>query len=278
MTQQLNQEKRLENVYLKAFKYGIVGLMTLALLAIIVLVSMAGYQYAQTPLPPAPAKEPPQTVISLEDLKNALLEEEKRRKELEKNGGAPKDQAPAPAQRTQRYAEDVLSLYRCAEEFARLAQQPIEAAAEAVHAQRREDLRQSIERMARGEFRSDPWVKAMTAFACTVLRDPVIAKLKRDAAIGSVVGPTIQFHGNVWTKIERDKDAFRRAEADRVRGEIATEAARIAAAKAKAVLMLTAAGALIALLFMLALYLIFAKMEDNLRLIHYDLGRPPQPA
>lgn len=273
MNQNANSDSKLENVYLKFFKYAIVGLMTLALLAVAALLPLAAFNYLQTPVAPAPAKEPPQRSITIDDLKKYLVDEEKRRLEQEKGGNSPKRQPAAAAPVTQRYLEDAIALYRCAEEFRKLADQDIDNSSEATIAQRNETQRANIEGLSADRFRGPSWVKAMVAFTCSVLKNEEVAKLKKEKAIGSVVAPTINFHAQVWSMIERDKAEFKQREAQRVAAETASEALRVAVSKSKALFMLGSAGALLGFFLLLALYLIFAKIEDNLRLIHKSIDR-----
>ena len=113
----------------------------------------------------------------------------------------------------------------------------------------------------------------MVDFACSVMKSPEIAKLRQDGLISGVVNTTIQFHAQAWATIEEEKFNFRQAEERRVQGEIAAEAARVAVAKAKAMMLLSLAGGAILLFMVMALYLIFAKIEDNLALIHGAIVR-----
>jgi hypothetical protein len=68
-------------------------------------------------------------------------------------------------------------------------------------------------------------------------------------------------------KIQK-KQAFDRAEQNRVSSAVFAEALRVANSKAEALKFLTAAGASFIVCSLLALYLIFAKIENNLRSIH----------
>jgi hypothetical protein len=271
MKQEAVPETKLENLYLKFFKYAIVGLMTLALLAVVALLPMAAYSYLQTPAPPVPAKEPPQRNITIEDLKKFLIEAEKRRQESEKNGNAPVKKRTNDEAETQRYLEQASALYRCTEEFKKLADQDTDRSSELDIARRNEEARATIERQSEQEFRGPNWVLAMVDFTCSVLKNPEVAKLKKEKLIGLVVGPTMEFHGATWSMLEKEKADFRRAEANRVESEINAETLRVSLAKAKALFMLGTAGALLGFFMLLALYLIFAKIEDNLRLIHEDI-------
>lgn len=262
----------LDNLYLKFFKYAVVGLMTLALLSIIVLLPMAAYYYFQSPLPPIPAKEPPERVINIEDLKKFLIDEEKRRQELEKNGGAPVNKPTVTAPATSLlYLEQTSALYRCSEEFRTIAQQPTDNSTPVELAARNENLRANIERLADHQFRGSNWVTAMVNFTCSVLKNAEIAKLKKDQAIGLVVNPTINFHARAWASIQKENFEFRQAEERRVVAEITAEAIRVGLAKARALILLSVAGGAVLFFMAMALYLIFAKMEENLASIHRAL-------
>lgn len=260
---------KLDRLYLKFFKFAVVGLMTLALLSIVVLLPMAAYQYFQKPLPPTPAKAPLERAITVDDLKKFLIDEEKRRVEQEKRGGAPVDNsASAAPTATQIYAEQATALYVCAEEFRKLAKQPPGTATTGELDDQWKKRRAWIEQMAEDRFRGPNWPKAMVGFACDVLKNPEIAKLKEDGLIGTVVSPSLLFHARAWAAIEREKAEFRQSEDRRVQGEIAAEVARVAEAKARALFLLSTAGGAVLFFLLMALYLIFAKIEDNLALIH----------
>lgn len=277
MTETPIAETKLENTYLKFFKFFIVFMMTLALLAILALLPLAAYNFMQQPIPPTPVREPPTRSITANDLKTFLIDEEKRRIEAEK-GVAPSSQQPASAGPvTLLYGEHVLRLYRCSEEFRKNAEQPVDNSSQAEIVQRNERLRASIESRATDRFLGPAWVNAMVEFTCSVLTSPDFAKLKKDKLVGLVVGPTISFHANAWSRIEREKANFRAAEEARVAAETAAEAARVGAARVRGLTMLVAAGSCLAAFLLLALYLIFAKIEFNLRLLHLSSLRYEPP-
>ena len=263
----------LDKLYLKFFKYVVVGLMTLALLAIVVLIPMAALQYLQTPTPATPAKAPPARAVDLEDFKKFLIEEERRRLEQEKSGGASATtkQAVSGPLVPSLYAEQSIQLQRCSEDFRQLAQQETDTASEKELSDRRETQRASIERLASEQFRGPDWPAAMVTFVCGVLRNPAIAKLKQDKLVGAVVGPAISFHARAWASIEKEKFDFTRKEEARVQGEEMAETLRIAAAKVRAMFMLSTAGGAFLFFMVMALYLIFAKIEDNLAMINQTI-------
>lgn len=279
MSQAAAPKPELDNLYVKLVKYAVVGLMTLALLSIIVLLPLVAYNYFQSPAPPAPAKAPPERTISVEDLKKFLIDEEKRRLEQEKSGNAPVNKQPANASAvTMLYAEQVMALYRCSEEFRKLAEQEADNATDAERAQRNETQRDNIEKLAVDRFRGPNWVGAMVEFTCSVLKNTEIAKLKKDKAVGAVVNPAINFHARAWATIEKEKSDFRQAENLRVEQEVASEAFRVATAKAKAVFLLGLVGGAVLFFLAMALYLIFAKIEANLALIHQAIVQRTLPA
>lgn len=260
---------KLDRLYLKFFKIAVVGLMTLALLSIVVLLPMAAYQYFQKPLPPTPAKAPPERAITVEDLKKFLIEEERRRQEQEKSGtGAVSRPTSSGPVVSLLFLEQASAIYRCSEEFRTIAKQPNDNSTQVELAARNEALRANIEKLADHGYRGASWVSTMVDFTCAVLRNVEIAKLKEDKAIGSVVSPAINFHARVWADIQQEKAEFRQTEDRRVQGEIAAEATRVAEAKARALFLLSAAGGAVLFFLLMALYLIFAKIEDNLALIH----------
>ena len=279
MSQVAAKNTKLDNLYLKFFKFAVVGLMTLALLSIVVLLPTAAYNYFQTPVSPAPAKAAPERSINQEDLKKLLIDEEKRRQEQEKSGNAPTNKQPvnAPAV-TQLFAEQALGLYRCSEEFRTAAQQETDNSTPIEIAARNESQRFNIEKLAENKFRGPNWVTAMVAFTCSVLKNPEMAKLKKDKVVGAVVNPTVNFHARAWAAFEKEKFEFTQSEERRVQLETAAEALRVAAAKARALFILSLAGGAILFFLAMALYLIFAKIEDNLALIHQAIMQRTLPA
>ena len=151
MSQAPLENNKLDNLYLKFFKYTVIGLMTLALLVVVICIPMAVYQYLQSPLPPMPAKVAPERAINLDDFKKYLIEEEKRRLEQEKSGNQSANKQPVSAAAVSSlYAEQSLALQRCSEEFRTLAKQDVDTATEKELSDRRETQRSNIERLANG--------------------------------------------------------------------------------------------------------------------------------
>lgn len=252
----------LEELFLKIFKGAILLLMTLCLLAVLGLLAHAWWQSNQRPVEPAPAQKAPEREVSLDELKKELLKTAPPQPEPARPQEAP---APPPALQ---YLEDITRLYRCSTDFARAIGAEITDTDPTVTARRIEDLRGETERIARAEpHRGERWVKSAVAFTCGALADPQIVALRKEGKLGSVFYPILNFHIASWDRLEKARQAFNDQETARVTRQRAEEEARVAAARAAAWTSLMAAGAAFAAFMALALYLILARIETNLRRI-----------
>jgi hypothetical protein len=269
----VSTDSALEAIYLKFFKYTVVALMTIALATIAVLIPLAAINFMQSPTPPEPAKKAPTQTINIEDLKNFLIQEEKKRQDAIKNGGKPEQENNVPTKSVSlQYMEQVLKLYRCSSQFATSTGVNIDLP-DAEIARNNESLRSNIEQRAAHPLLRDAWVNAMTEFGCAVFSDPTVIQLKLESKIGSVFIPLIRFHAAAWQRIEQAKLDFDNAEKNRIANQMADEIARVGEAKLKATMFFSiAAGAFGFFLFM-ALYLIFARIEGNLRLIYQSINQ-----
>ena len=268
---------KLEDFFLKIFKGTVFLLMTLAALAMFAMLASAAYNLTEKPVQIAPARKAPDRNVTLDDLKKELL----------------KDAAPtpptAPAVPTQpqmpptlKYLEDVTLLYRCSTDFARKVGAEIEETDNAVVARRVEDLRAQTEALANEKAtRGERWVKSAVQFTCAALADAEIIAWRKEGKVKSVFFPILNYHLKQWDRIVAEKEKFEKDEADRVQRETAQEELRIAAARALALSRLMAAGIAFGIFMALALYLILAKIELNLRNIDRSIlgfqGSPSGP-
>jgi hypothetical protein len=261
----MQKKFQLEDFFLKIFKVAILVLMTLAILVMVALLGSAAYETTKRPKEPAPAQKAQQREITLEDLKKELLKEA--------------EPAPSPVQQqprvptTLRYLEDVTRVYRCSSEFAKKVNAEIDETDNSVIARRVEDLRSQIERLAdEKKERGDRWVKSAVEFTCTALADPSIIAMRKEGKVKSVFFPILNYHLQRWDAIEEEKIAFEQSELARVERERQAEEQRIAEAKATALAQLIAAGIAFGVFMALALYLILAKIESNLRNINTTIA------
>ena len=112
----------------------------------------------------------------------------------------------------------------------------------------------------------------MAQFTCAALADPAIIAMRKEGKVKSVFIPVLNFHMSAWDGIQDEKSRFEQAERDRVEKERMEEELRIAEARASAVFSATAGGAAFGIFMLLALYLLGAKIETNLRGIDQSLA------
>lgn len=260
----------IEGLFLKIVKIAILAIMAIALLAIVFFMGNAAYQYSQTPKEPEPAKKAPVQEIKLDDLKQWLLEQERLR---QKANEPAKEQAVTIEQTRVEYLADAQALYECSLGFAAAAEIALaEAQNNDAKSQAVMRLRAQLEPAAKArDWRGDPWIKAVVAFGCMVLKDPSIVALKKEGKISTVVFPTINFHLAAWDRIETEKRRFEQAEQNRVASERTAEGLRVGIAKAQALAHVISAGVAFGVFMALALYLVFAKIETNLRAINESI-------
>ena len=263
------QTQKTEEFFLKIFKVAILIFMALALVAVIVLGLNVVIQGTKSTREPAPAQKAPEKDVSLDDLKKFLLKDDA--KDAPAPESPPKSVAP-----TLSYLEDVTQLYRCSVEFGKKVGAETEAEDNATAAQRVEALRAQIESFAKEGQRGQPWVKSLTTFTCSALADPAIIAMRKEGKVKSVFFPVLNFHMAAWDGIQSEKSRFEQAERDRVEKERMEEEQRIAEARANAVFSATAAGAAFGIFMLLALYLLGAKIESNLRGLDQSLAEIAQ--
>ncbi|MBK7315598.1 hypothetical protein [Candidatus Aalborgicola defluviihabitans] len=256
------QTKKTEELFLKIVKVAVLVFMGLALLAVIALGLNVAYQMAKTPNEPAPAQKAPEQQVTMDDLKKYLLKDDKAGEQQ------PSQSSPKPLAPTLRYLEDVTRLYRCSVEFAKKVGAEIEEEDNAAAAQRVEILRTQIEEAAADKRRGERWVKAATEFTCAALADSSIIAMRKEGKLKSVFYPVLNFHKNAWDAIQDEKARFEQAESDRVEQERLSEAARIALARSNALSSAIAAAVAFGTFMLLAIYLLGAKIETNLREIN----------
>ena len=273
--------KDIEEFFLKIFKITVLLVMGLALIAIFFFVVTAVYQYSQTPKEPAPAQKAPvrdpEKEISLDNLSKFLIEQEKINSNKE---DATKQQTDG-RDTSLRFFEEATALYRCTVDFGTKVGAKIEEAQESVNIQRIADLRKNIESTASVSLRGEPWVKAAVAFTCLALSDNTIITLKKEGKIKNVFYPVLNFHISAWDRIQAERVQFEQREENRIASERAAEAIRVAEAKALAITCLIAAASAFGLFMLLAIYLLGAKIENDLREINDSIrvtGHNSEPA
>jgi hypothetical protein len=265
------QTKQIEELFLKLFKVTVLIAMGLCLLAVIGLAINVAYQSTKRPVEPEPAQKAPQKDVSLDELKK-LLEKQAQPKEAVESPTRPKPMAPSL-----RYLEEVTRLYRCSLEFGKNIGAEIEEQDNARAAENLENLRAQIENFATDPRRGERWVKSVTDFTCTALADPAIIAMRKEKKISSVFYPILNFHKDTWDAIQNEIAAFEQAERNRIDAERQAEQERIAQARADAINSAIAAGIAFGTFMLLAIYLLLAKVETNMREINQSIRSARQP-
>jgi hypothetical protein len=257
----------LEEALLKLFRVAMLTFMILALVVVVVAASVGVHQLTQTAKAADPIKAAPQRQLTVEDLKAALRdqikadEEEQRQKKKGETSSTSTGSVPPSL----RYLEDTTTLYRCSQEFARKVGAEIEDEGNSAANQRLESLRARIEELAANSTRGDAWVKSAIGFTCQILSDAEIIGWVKDQKLKGVVFTTLNLHIRLWDKLVNDRTEYEAAEKRRYEAEEAAEQARVAVARALGVSLLTASGIAFGVFMILAFYLLFSKIERNLR-------------
>jgi len=252
----------LEDSLLKLFRIAMLTLMILALLLVLIFGGVAAYQAMQSPKEPAPVQTAPEKEIKLDDLKKALQEDARKdQQDQKKTEEKPVSQVPNSLQ----YLEETTALYRCVLDFARQTDAQVADEGNAVANQKVEALRSQIEERAKGSERGDVWVKSAVQFTCAALGDKEIIAWKKEKKINNVFFPTLNFHIRMWDSIRQERREFAEKERARFDSEKNAEETRVGLARAQALILLYMAGVAFGVFMVLAFYLLFSRIERNLR-------------
>lgn len=262
----------LEESLLKLFRVATLTLMTMALVAVVIAAAIGAYQLTQRAKDPEPIKAAPQKQLTVDDLKAALrdqikADEESQRQKKKVAEKEPDSKGAVPP--SLRYLEHTTTLYRCSQEFARKVGAQVEDEGNAVANERLEALRAQIEERAEDAARGEPWVKSAVSFTCQILSDNEIVGWVKDEKIKGVVQTTLNLHLKLWDKLTSARDEFEQAERARFEQEKSAEEARVAVARAQGAALLSASGIAFGVFMVLAFYLLFSKIERNLRDLRY---------
>jgi hypothetical protein len=255
--------ERIEELFLKIFKVVILVVMGLGLILAIGLSLYSASLYFQTPKKPAPAQAAPAEEVSVDKLLKQLKPEEAPKQEEKQ---APSESPKAQAPQALKYLEEVTALYRCSIEFAKAVGAQVDETDAAAASRTTEEYRSQLENLAdSNDLRGPAYVKDAVKFTCAVLKNQQVIALRKENKVSGVFLKILNFHLREWDRIQQDKVKFEREEGIRIAKEEAEEEARVMGAKIQALTMIAAAGIAFAVFMIIALYLIFAKIETNLR-------------
>lgn len=260
---------RPEELFLKLLKSALVILMGLALLGAIGLSVFAGIKYSSKPIEPAPAMAPPNLEIKADPLVVAL-----ERLFAKKDDKGSTTEVPPPDKKTQsiderrqQFMNYARPIYACSKEFAKAIGQDVFGVTAEDDQLRVEVLADSLVASDRRNNLGSDWGPALVTFTCDTLRNPRLIELKKKHAGASVLVPLLDYHREQWMENKKMKQDFINSEEARVNNERRREEQRVAEERAQGWFLLGLAAAMLGAFSLLALYLIFARIEINLRVI-----------
>lgn len=275
---------RPEELFLKLLKSALVFLMGLALLGAIGLSVYAGIKYSSKPVEPAPAKAPPTLEIKSDPY---LVELERLLAKKDDKGNAA--EVPSPNNKTQsiderrkQFIDYAKSINVCSKEFAKAVGQDVSGLTAEDDKLRAEVLADALDASERRNHLGSDWGPALVTFTCDALRNPRLIELKKKNTGTSVLISLLDYHREQWIENRNKTQAFIRGEEARVDNERRREEQRVAEERAQGWFFLGIAGTLLGAFTLLALYLIFARIEINLRVIANAViargpARPQEP-
>lgn len=264
---------RPEELFLKLLKNTLVFLMGLALFGAIGLSVYAGIKYSSKPVEPIPAKSPPKLEINSDPFVSELerLVAKKDNKGTTAEAPRPKNNAQSPDERQQQFMNYATSINTCSKNFAKLIGHDVSGVTAEDDRLRSEVLADALDASERRHHLGSDWGPALVAFTCETLQSSRLVDLKKKNAGTPVLISLLDYHREKWIENKKFTQDFINSEIERVDGERRSEAQRIADERAQGWFVLGLVGALLGVFALLALYLIFARIELNLRTIAQSL-------
>lgn len=266
---------RVEEGYLKLFRIAIIIVLTLVLLATILVGGLGVMQTLSSPKPVEPAKTAPAPAVSVEGFLKDF--DKQPAADTEPTApAAPADAAPAkPDNRLDdKVSAQIAKLYGYFDGYQRACRIAADA-----HVDQRTFEASFDRRVMRGLFEElgDPYILSQADFERTLLSHPrVIEICIARQGRAQVFWTSMNWHLKQWRAALKEAADFEAAERQRVADETAAEEARVAAAKASGKTLIMAAAGLFGVFISLALLLIFAKIEANLRGVQVVERTPPE--
>jgi len=249
---------RLEALFLKIFRNTVLVLMLIAILAIPTLLATAAYKFFYHPGAAPSTEHTLSKEFDVSKFKDQLLSEAGK-KTAQGDQDSPKPSSPQQ-NNTPLYKEKALAIYNCGDQFRKATGAELEATSQAQVDQQIENIRSFL--VNRPKSSRDEYVNGLSDFACKVLQNPEIIALKKDGKIGPVLVPAVNAYTKAWEEAAAQNREYEAAELQKV-GIYKTEV----------FILFSTAASLFFGFMMLALYLIFSKIESNLSGINGSIER-----
>lgn len=258
---------RLEEVYLKIFRLALLVVLTVVLLVILVVGIQGGTKLLATPKPVDPPQEAPTPEVRIDDFIREFDEQSNAKSaQGRQNQSAPTSSNAAASERSiadAMIASHIGKLFGYFDEYQKACSVP---AREMVDRQTfdRGFPRRTLQNMLRRY--GDAFLQSQAEFEQALLSHPRVIQIciQREGR-ARIFLPSIAWHGKQWAASVKASEQFARAEAERVDEETYAEQMRVAAAKTEGMQKLTVVFGSIIVFVALALLLIVAKIEINLR-------------
>lgn len=248
-----------EQLFLKIFKFVILVLMGLALVASVIALVAGLWFMTTTAKEPAPAQAAPKKEVNIEEFIKQLEGDKGAPKEEEKKQPETPPEKPAPV----KYLEEARKIIGCVTESSSKAKIDANPFSEAAI----EEFRRDLQRVADSPnaSRGQPYVTDAVRVVCAILLHEKVIALRAKNKELRVFIPAINFHIRAWDTIQDDARSFEAAEERRVASERRAEELRVQEARDTGKSILVGAAAAFGLFMAIALYLIIAAMESHLR-------------
>lgn len=261
-----NRPRDLEVLFLRIFKFVLLVTMSIAIAIAAVFAVLAALNRFEQPKEPKPAASAPAHEISIDKAIRELVPPEEKKRDDAKGADNRRPSEPTAGPIALRYLEEATKLYRCSLDFSKKVGISVEQEDSAAAQRDLEFLRSNLEaRATESPARGDAYVADAVRFTCATLANPTLQSAYGDRKLSGVFLKTLNFHLREWDRVQREKAEFDARERERVARERGEEEARIAGARATTIQYLIIAGFAFSVFMALALYLIFAKIETNLR-------------
>jgi hypothetical protein len=252
-----------EELFLKIFKFAMLVIMSLTLLITAGSLVFAAYQYNQSPKTPAPAQKAPAKSIDTGDFLKQL------KSETPKAEAPPAVDAPKPESAGKpepvKYQDEVVKIYACYKESNKQANiGAINTGDDEI-----ENFRKQVQRIAdsKNADRGQAYVTDAAKVVCDILANPQVTEYRKSRPEPEFFFDVVNFHIESWDQLKAEEKKFESDEEARVDREQQEEALRVEVSKEAAKLTLLVAAGAFVLFMALALYLIVAAIETNLRRI-----------
>lgn len=244
---------QIDVVFLNITKWLLLFVMSIAILSTLGFAIFAGISYIDSQPRDVDVQDQPSVPREKEDFITELL-----RQQNERAPERPDDPTGEATSANLRYTPQATQVIKCFEEFRR------ETGETALSQEEARGFRNELERAMEqysgyGDY-GDPFVNALASFMCELLADRRIVRLGAERRLPSIFEPALVYFESSWElSVERRNRA------------LAQESMRALSAKALALTSITIAGISLAIFITLAFYLMFAKMESNLRSIGTEI-------